>query len=203
MHSMTFMILLVFLMLLAFYTPAESLHFFKTSDECPTMQEIPSCDSILASKFKAYIYQVPQNISTNHCEHGWYYQNGTFIVDSTPDGNGKKFEFVMDVTPQNLTVSACMNLQWQIHCEHIQYICAINYTVLELKHQATHDSLPTNVPPWDEVETHNCPSLGIGLTVICIILGIVGLTVCSICYCRQNPRNRTDYVAAKQNGVEL
>ncbi|XP_052000691.1 uncharacterized protein LOC127656409 isoform X2 [Xyrauchen texanus] len=202
MHSKTFTLLFVFMML-AFYTPAESHYVFKTSDECPTTQEIPSCDSIFSPKAKAYIYQVPQNISTNRCEHGWYYQNGTFIVDSTLDGNGKKFGFVMDVTPQNLTVSGCVNLQWQVNCEHNQYFCAINYTVLEMEHQATHDPLPTNVPPQDKVETHNgVPPWGIALIVICIIMGIFGLTVCSIRYWRQNPRNRTNYVAAKSNGVE-
>ncbi|XDV40147.1 hypothetical protein PO909_009282 [Leuciscus waleckii] len=80
---------------------------------------------------KGFTYQVPQNMTVylrdRHCEHGWYDTNGTFIVDST-NIDGKKLGSVVAVTPQNLTLSTCASLQWQIHCDNIQFHCIINYT---------------------------------------------------------------------------
>ncbi|KAK9960814.1 hypothetical protein ABG768_008649, partial [Culter alburnus] len=82
---------------------------------CPANQEIlSSCDSLRSSM--GFTYTVPSSITFGNCEQGWYFQNGTFIVDSTPTADGKRLPTVVDVSPQNVTVSVCENLQWQLNC---------------------------------------------------------------------------------------
>ncbi|KAI7806475.1 hypothetical protein IRJ41_006656 [Triplophysa rosa] len=83
---------------------------FGILSECPTKQEIPSCEDLQTSG--GFTYHVPDNAGmhlTDDCEHGWYYLNGTCIADSTD--NGKKSGFV-----RNLTMSTCLNLEWQVDC---------------------------------------------------------------------------------------
>lgn len=41
-------------------------------------------------------------------------------------GSKNKLEMVVDVTPENLTVSTCENLQWQLHCVEV---VALNMSV--------------------------------------------------------------------------
>ncbi|XP_051574751.1 uncharacterized protein LOC127452911 [Myxocyprinus asiaticus] len=179
---------LVLQMFLVFNTSAESRH---SEEKCPTKKEIPSCKSILTSTDKEYTYQVLPSFYAYlnmDCEHGWYHQNGTFIVDSTVHGSGEKLGCVVHMTPQNLTVSTCMNLQWQIHCEQIQYNCTVNYIVLQ-------QETSVNVPPEDK---QGSPHWGIALIVLGLV--IVGLIVGgSIWFWCQNSGNRTRYNVAGQS----
>ncbi|RXN28175.1 hypothetical protein ROHU_019501 [Labeo rohita] len=107
-----------------------SVGYSMFSDECYAEKEM-SCESLRTSV--GYTYPVPPNmsdLSTTYCEHGWYFMNGTFLVDSALDGSKNKLKIVVDVTPENLTISTCENLQWQLHC--VEYNCIINYTVTDL-----------------------------------------------------------------------
>ncbi|KAK9960813.1 hypothetical protein ABG768_008648, partial [Culter alburnus] len=76
-----------------------------------------SCESLRTTE--GYTYPVPPNIPVSRdCEHAWYLlvgTNGTCIAHS--DG---KLEFVVAVTLENLTVSACEDLQWELRCDSIQ-----------------------------------------------------------------------------------
>ncbi|KAI2655303.1 Ribosome maturation factor RimM [Labeo rohita] len=85
--------------------------------ECPTTQET-LCENLVSSK--GYTYQVPQDKipDLRDCEHGWYHLNGTFIVDATYQA--ENLGFVVSVTTENLTVSTCINIQWQLECDDIQ-----------------------------------------------------------------------------------
>ncbi|XP_048007738.1 uncharacterized protein LOC125242810 isoform X3 [Megalobrama amblycephala] len=99
----------------------------KKMDECPAKQEM-SCESLRTTE--GYTYPVLLNIpGSRDCEHAWYLLNGTCIAHS--DGNGKNLEFVVAVTLENLTVSACEDLQWELRCDSIQFHCTVNYTVIE------------------------------------------------------------------------
>ncbi|XP_052403619.1 uncharacterized protein LOC127950535 isoform X3 [Carassius gibelio] len=96
-----------------------------TCKGCPKNQEI-QCESLRSSH--GYTYTVPQGILYENCEQGWYYQNGTFIVDSAPNGDGNRLPVVVGVTPHNLTVRVCENLRWELDCGECR--CCINYTNL-------------------------------------------------------------------------
>lgn len=59
---------------------------------------------------------MPLNIPPGDCEYAWYLMNGTCVAHS----DGKMLGPVVAMTFQNLTVSACEDLQWQLHCDNIQ-----------------------------------------------------------------------------------
>ncbi|KAK7147501.1 hypothetical protein R3I94_010126 [Phoxinus phoxinus] len=98
------------------------------SNNCPANQEISSCESLRSST--GFTYTVPANIPcVENCkeqEQGWYFENGTCIVDSTPYASEKRLPCVQDVTPTNLTLNVCVNLQWQLDCGTCK--CNISYT---------------------------------------------------------------------------
>ncbi|KAF4103286.1 hypothetical protein G5714_016169 [Onychostoma macrolepis] len=130
--------------LLAFITFARCASA-SASNECPANQEI-SCESLRSSS--GYTYTVPPGIPcAGNCEQGWYFQNGTFIVDSTPNASGGRLPIVVHVTPQNLTIRVCENLQWQLDCK---CKCLINYTATDLKHSAARDPFPKNNTSGEE-----------------------------------------------------
>ncbi|XP_052403617.1 uncharacterized protein LOC127950535 isoform X1 [Carassius gibelio] len=139
-----------------------------TCKGCPKNQEI-QCESLRSSH--GYTYTVPQGILYENCEQGWYYQNGTFIVDSAPNGDGNRLPVVVGVTPHNLTVRVCENLRWELDCGECR--CCINYTITDLKHSAAIDPLPRNNTTGDEKDGNDLPGWGIGLI---IILGTVAVS---------------------------
>ncbi|XP_048007732.1 uncharacterized protein LOC125242808 isoform X2 [Megalobrama amblycephala] len=161
------------------------------SNDCSAIQEI-SCDSLRSSK--GFTYTVPSNITCFSCnEQGWYFQNGTFIVDSTPNAGGKWSEIVVDVSPQNLTVSVCENLQWQLNCGTCMY--TINFTVTYLKHSPPHD------PKEEQDGNHNDN----GLPPLGILLGIIGagafIALFSILFCSFRKRKGADCCSISKDGV--
>ncbi|XP_048007737.1 uncharacterized protein LOC125242810 isoform X2 [Megalobrama amblycephala] len=115
----------------------------KKMDECPAKQEM-SCESLRTTE--GYTYPVLLNIpGSRDCEHAWYLLNGTCIAHS--DGNGKNLEFVVAVTLENLTVSACEDLQWELRCDSIQFHCTVNYTVIEPEEKQD-DNNKAGLPDW-------------------------------------------------------
>ncbi|RXN39116.1 hypothetical protein ROHU_000496 [Labeo rohita] len=142
-----------------------------SSYECPTTQET-LCENLVSSK--GYTYQVPQDKipDLRDCEHGWYHLNGTFIVDATYQA--ENLGFVVSVTTENLTVSTCINIQWQLECDDIQFQCFINYTV---KHQVTHEPLPGNDTSSGGKEDANTPEW---LIAVIVGIGIASVFIMSI-----------------------
>ncbi|RXN36620.1 hypothetical protein ROHU_002809 [Labeo rohita] len=111
---------------------------YTASNEYPANQET-SCESLRSPG--GYTYKLPPGFPcAENSEQGWYFQNRTFIVDSTTNANGPRPSIVVDVTPQKLTLTVCENLQWQSEECH----CVINYTVTDLKHSAARDPQAIN-----------------------------------------------------------
>ncbi|RXN28180.1 hypothetical protein ROHU_019506 [Labeo rohita] len=138
---------------------------YAASNECPANQET-SCESLRSPG--GYTYKLPPDIScAENSEQGWYFQNGTFIVDSTPNADGPRPSIVVDVTPQKLTLTVCENLQWQSDECH----CVINYTVTDLKHSAAHDpQARNNTSGYDQDSNHDGNDLPAGVIALIVIL---------------------------------
>ncbi|KTF84887.1 hypothetical protein cypCar_00037868 [Cyprinus carpio] len=162
------------------------------SNKCPANQET-FCDSLRSSL--GYTYMVPADIPCfEKCEQGWYYQNGTFIVDSTPNAGGKRLPTVVDVTPRKLLLSVCENLQWQLVCDKCN--CIINYLVTDLKHLAARDTLTRNNTSGDEQDGNregnaDLPDWVIALIVIVVVgasiaILIIGIRTKGFCKPKQN-----------------
>ncbi|XDV40146.1 hypothetical protein PO909_009281 [Leuciscus waleckii] len=153
---------------------------FVGSNNCPANQEI-SCEGLRSSK--GFTYTVPSNItcfpSCKEQEQGWYFQNGTFIVDSTPKAGGQGLSIVVNVTSENLTVRVCENLQWQLNCGTC--ICNINYTVTDKKHSPAHD------PQEEQDGNHGLPLWGIALLGLIGIVG-AGAFIAILCRCFRNKK---------------
>ncbi|XP_077061014.1 uncharacterized protein LOC143713939 [Siphateles boraxobius] len=144
--------------------------------DCPANQEI-SCRSLRSTT--GFTYTVPANITCfENCkeqEQGWYFENGTFIVDSTRDASGKRLPCVQDVTYKSLTLNVCENLQWLLDCGTCK--CNIIYTVTDKKHSPAHD------PKEEQDDNYNyngLPPWGITL----IVGGLLVLITISFCYFR-------------------
>ncbi|KAL1259382.1 hypothetical protein QQF64_009959 [Cirrhinus molitorella] len=148
------------------------------------MQEM-LCENLATSK--GFTYLVPQDkfpdLRDGDCEHGWYHVNETFIVDATQPG--ENLGFVVAVTPENLTVSTCANLQWQLKCDNIQFECIINYKV---KHQATRESLPGNYTSSEGKEDASSPDWLIPV-IVGIGIGAIFITPVTIWFCWQKTRS--------------
>lgn len=161
------------------------------SNECPANQET-SCDSLRAPHH-GYTYTVPADIPCSEdCEHGWYYQNGTFIVDSTPNADGKRLPVVVDVTPQKLSLSVCENLKWELICAKCN--CSINYQVTRsIKHPGARDTLTKNNTSVDEQDGNrkgnDFPDWAIALLAIAggsIVILFIGIGAKRFCNKTQN-----------------
>ncbi|KAL1259268.1 hypothetical protein QQF64_009845, partial [Cirrhinus molitorella] len=141
---------------------------------CPANQEM-SCESLRSSS--GYTYPLPPGIScATSCEEGWYFQNGTFIVDPTLNASGRRLPIVVDVTPQNLTISVCVNLKWQL--DDCECSCAINYTVTDSKHSVAHDPHSRNNASEDEHDGNHDGNAGLPAWVIALItITVVGAFV--------------------------
>ncbi|XP_026084907.1 uncharacterized protein LOC113060220 [Carassius auratus] len=129
------------------------------NEECPAEQET-SCESLRTTE--GFTYPVPLNIPTGDCEYSWHLVNGTCVAHS----DGKKLRPVVAMTSQNVTVSACEDLQWQLHCDDIQFHCTINYTVtgLERTQDGNHnDYISAGLPGWGTALIGTV--IGIGMVV--------------------------------------
>ncbi|XP_073781614.1 uncharacterized protein isoform X2 [Danio rerio] len=128
------------------------------------------------------MYQVPQYVipggNLKDCEHGWYFLNGTFIVDSTIPG--ENLGFVVRVNPENLTVTTCVNLKWQLDCDNIKFYRIVNYTEvrLEVTLITTQTTLPeNNTSPGDKDRA----SFAGSIIAVLVGIGIVGLILAVTC----------------------
>lgn len=93
--------------------------------------------------------------------------NGTCVAHS----DGKMLGPVVAMTFQNLTVSACEDLQWQLHCDNIQFHCTISYTVtdLERKQDGNHNGyISAGLPGWGTALI----GIGIGIGILGALIAI-------------------------------
>lgn len=156
---------------------------FQKLYECPTTQEM-LCENMVTSK--GFTYKVPQDmlpdLRDRDCEHGWFYLNETFIVDSTQPG--ENLGFVVAVTSENLTVSTCINLQWQLHCENIKLHCTVNYRV---KHKVPHETLPGNYTSSGDKGDASSPGWLIAVIVGSVIVSVL-IIPATIWFCLKKAR---------------
>ncbi|XP_056331121.1 uncharacterized protein LOC130243096 [Danio aesculapii] len=103
-------------------------HLLRSSVYAHFILQLFHCKELATSN--GFIYQVPLDLipggNLKDCEHGWYFPNGTLLVDSTIPG--ENLGFVVRVNPENLTVKTCVNLQWQLDCDNIKFYRIVNYT---------------------------------------------------------------------------
>ncbi|RXN28176.1 hypothetical protein ROHU_019502 [Labeo rohita] len=139
---------------------------YAASNECPANQET-SCESLRS--LSGYTYNLPPDFScAENSEQGWYFQNGTLIVDSALNASGQRSSIVVDVTPQKLTLTVCENLQW----ESEECGCVINYTVTDFKHSAARDPGARNDTSGYDQDS-NTDGNGLPAGVIALIVIVV------------------------------
>ncbi|RXN39113.1 hypothetical protein ROHU_000493 [Labeo rohita] len=153
----------------AFIASVEYIQASEKKEECPAKQEI-SCETLRTAE--GFTYLIPMNIpNSGHCEYAWYQKNGTCIAHS----GGKILDSVVAMTPNNLIVSICEDLRWQLDCDSIPKLhCIVDYKVIDPEKKQNYNA---GLPGW-----------GIALLVTGIVVVIVGALI-AVCFYSRNHEN--------------